>query len=157
MKLYVKHFQWMVGRNQVATPLAVRWVGRKSDDFRLIVNWLSRIDSCLAVRVTSCAKYVRPVWALNYDKQVMTLVLHLSINCQNLTKFVALFLSELGLLLPDTEENSILTILFPHLYRAFLILSSLLIYPTNAPLDCPKRMLAFTLIFTLRVMLHVSV
>jgi hypothetical protein len=36
-------------------------------------------------------------------------VLHSSINCQRLTTFVALFLSELGLLVPDTEENSILT------------------------------------------------
>jgi len=31
------------------------------------------------------------------------------------------------------------------------------IYPTNAQLDCSKRMLKFTLIFTLKVLLHVWV
>ena len=36
-------------------------------------------------------------------------------------------------------------------------LSNLFIYPTNAQLDCSKRMLQFTLIFTLKVLLHVSV
>jgi len=35
--------------------------------------------------------------------------------------------------------------------------SSLFIYPTNARLDCSKIMLKFTLIFTLKVLLHVSV
>jgi hypothetical protein len=38
----------------------------------------------------------------------MTFVLHSSVNCQRLTTCVALFLSELGHLVPDTEENSIL-------------------------------------------------
>ena len=42
---------------------------------------------------------------------------------------------------------------FSQLYRAFLILSSLFIYPTNAQLDWSKRMLKFTL----KVLLHVSV
>jgi hypothetical protein len=45
---------------------------------------------------------------------------------------------------------------FSQLYRACLILSSLFIYPTNAQLDCSKRMLKFTLIFTLKVLVHVS-
>ena len=36
-------------------------------------------------------------------------------------------------------------------------LSSLFIYPTNAQLDCSNIMLKFTLIFTLQVLLHVSV
>ena len=31
------------------------------------------------------------------------------------------------------------------------------IYPTNAQLDCSKRILKFTSIFTLKVLLHVSV
>jgi hypothetical protein len=31
------------------------------------------------------------------------------------------------------------------------------IYPTNAQSDCYKRILKFTLIFTLKVLLHVSV
>ena len=34
---------------------------------------------------------------------------------------------------------------------------SFFIYPTNTQLDCSKRMLKFTLIFTLKVLLHVSV
>jgi len=38
-----------------------------------------------------------------------------------------------------------------------LKLSSLFIYPTNVQLNCSKRMLKFTLIFTLNVHLHVSV
>jgi len=38
-----------------------------------------------------------------------------------------------------------------------MILSSLFIYPTDAQLDCSKRMLKFTLIFTLIVLLHVLV
>jgi len=45
---------------------------------------------------------------------------------------------------------------FLQLYCAFLILSSL-IYPTNAQLDCSKRMLKFTLIFTWKMFLPVSV
>jgi len=49
------------------------------------------------------------------------------------------------------------TQVFLQLYRAFLILSGILIYPTNTQLDCSKRMLKFTLIFTLKVLLHVSV
>jgi hypothetical protein len=36
-------------------------------------------------------------------------------------------------------------------------LSSLFIYPTNAQLDCFKRMAKLTLIFTLKMLLHVSV
>ena len=47
--------------------------------------------------------------------------------------------------------------LFSQLYRVFLILSNLFIYPTSAQLNCSKRMLKFTLIFTLKVLLHVSV
>jgi hypothetical protein len=39
----------------------------------------------------------------------------------------------------------------------YLILSSLFIHPTNSQLDCSKRMLKFTLIFTIKVLLHVSV
>jgi len=46
---------------------------------------------------------------------------------------------------------------FSQLYCAFLTLSSLFIYPTDAQLDCSKRMLKCTLIFTLKVLLHVSV
>ena len=41
--------------------------------------------------------------------------------------------------------------------QCILIISSLIIYPTNEKLDCSKRMLTFTLIFTLKVLLHVSV
>jgi len=50
-----------------------------------------------------------------------------------------------------------LCIQFSQLSRAFLVLSSLFIYPTNTQLDCSKIMLKFTVIFTLKVLLHVSV
>ena len=46
---------------------------------------------------------------------------------------------------------------FSQLYHAFLILSNPFTYQTNAELDCSKRMLKFTLIFKLKVLLHVLV
>ena len=41
--------------------------------------------------------------------------------------------------------------------RYFTVISSIFICPTSAQLVCSKRMLKFTLIFTLKVLLHVSV
>jgi len=54
----------------------------------------------------------------------------------------------------DSLKNycEILTVL-----PCILILSSIFICPPNAQLDCSKRMLKFTFIFTLKVLLHVSV
>jgi hypothetical protein len=47
--------------------------------------------------------------------------------------------------------------IFSQVCRAFLILSSIFIYPTNAQLDCSKRMLKLALILALKVLLHVSI
>ena len=47
---------------------------------------------------------------------------------------------------------------YHHHHQSLMELVHLLtrfIYPNNAQLDCPKRMLKFTLIFTLKVLLHV--